>query len=123
MTKSGKARIPELANIPFTGSKSITAYSNEARNLCRDLAVEFDMAADEVYGALIASQKGHPLLLGVDVRLRARRVRNRLKRAAEHARGAAVESVKFHAQFRREFADILNPPKEKAKKKFDWKDD
>jgi tRNA A37 threonylcarbamoyladenosine modification protein TsaB len=120
--KSGKSRIPELANIPFTGAKSITAYSQEARSLCRDLAIELDMGADEVYGALVASQKGHPALFGLDVRVRARRVRNRLKRASEHAQAAAVEAVKFHAQFRREFADILRPEKKK-KPEFDFEDD
>lgn len=115
-------RIPELANIPFTGAKSITRYSQASRAICRDLSMEFEMAADEVYGALVASQKGHPALFGVDVKLRARRVRNRLRRAAEYAAGAAVEAVKFHAQFRREFADVLNPPKQ-PKSKFDFKDE
>ncbi|WP_395110585.1 hypothetical protein [Actinomadura sp. SCN-SB] len=116
-----KKRIPELADIPFTGAKSITQYSQASRGICRDLAMEFEMAAEEVYGALCASQKGHPALFGVDVKLRARRVRNRLRRASEHAKGAAVETVKFHSQFRKEFADILNPPK--VKPKFNFKDE
>ncbi|MGI8333517.1 hypothetical protein ACRYCC_26490 [Actinomadura scrupuli] len=119
---STRKRIPELAAIPFTGAKSITQYSKEGRNICRELAWEFEMAAEEVYGALVASQKGHPLLLGVDVKWRARRVRSRLLRAAEQAQGAGVELVKFHAQFRREFADILNPPSKK-KPAFDFNDD
>ncbi|GGQ02350.1 hypothetical protein BKA00_004307 [Actinomadura coerulea] len=118
---SGNKRIPELSNIEFTGAKSITAYSQASRSICRDLSMEFEMAADEVYGALVASQKGHPALFGVDVKMRARRVRNRLRRASEHAKGAAVEAVKFHNQFRTEFADILNPPKRKPK--FDFKDE
>lgn len=116
-----KDRIPELANIPFTGSKSITEYSQAGRKICRELTIEFDMAADEVYGALVASQKGNPLLLGVDVRLRARRVKKRLQRASEHTKAAGAEMVRFHAQFRKEFADVLNPPK--AKPKFDFKED
>jgi hypothetical protein len=119
---SAKTRIPELSNIPFTGARSITAYSQAGRGICRDLAMEFDMGADEVYGALVASQKGHPGLFGVDVKIRARRVRNRLRRASEHAKAAGVEVVKFHAQFRQEFADVLNPPKTR-KPKFDFKDE
>lgn len=119
---TGRSRIPELNDIPFTGARSITAYSQAARRLCRDLAVELDMGADEVYAALIVSGKGHPALFGMDVKLRARRVRSRLKRASEHARGAAMEAVKFHTQFRKEFADVLSPPK-KSKKKFDWEDE
>lgn len=114
-------RVAELGNVEFTGAKSITEYSKISRGICRDLAMEFEMAADEVYGALIASQKGHPALMGVDVKLRARRVRNRLRRASEAAKGAAVEVVKFHTQFRTEFADALNPPK--AKPKFNFKDE
>jgi hypothetical protein len=114
--------IPELASIPFVGAKSITAYSKSGREICRDLSWEFEMAADEVYGALVASQKGHALLMGVDVKWRARRVKNRLLRASESAASAGVELVKFHAQFRREFADVLSPAKSK-RPKFDFEDE
>jgi hypothetical protein len=117
---TGKRRIPELSNIPFTGSKSITAYSQAGRSLCRDLGMEFEFAAEEVRAALIGAQKGHPLLMGVDVRIRARRVARRLKRASELQKAAGAELVRFHTQFRVEFADILNPPKPKPK--FDFKD-
>ena len=117
-----KDRIPELAQIPFTGSKSITEYSQAGRLICRDLTIEFDMAADEVYSALVASQRGNPLLLGVDVRMRARRVKKRLKRASEHTKAAGAEMVAFHAQFRKEFADVLNPPR-KPVRNFDFKDE
>ena len=119
---SGNKRISELGNIEFTGAKSITQYSQAARGICRDLAMELDMAADEVYAALVAAGKGHPALMGVDVKLRARRVRNRLRRAGEYSKWAAVEVVKFHAQFRQEFADVLNPPKQ-TKPKFNFKDE
>lgn len=119
---STRKRIPELSAIPFTGARSITEYSKEGRGLCRELAWEFEMAAEEVYGALVATQKGHPALFGVDVKWRARRVRGRLQRAADHAAGAGVELVKFHSQFRQEFADVLNPAKAKTRT-FDFKDD
>lgn len=118
-------RIDELANIDFTGAKSVATYSKAARNICRDLCRELEFSADEIEGALVASMKGHPLLAIVgapDVRLRARRVARRLRRASELAQGAAVEAVKFNSQFRREFADILNPPKSRSKT-FDFKDD
>jgi hypothetical protein len=116
---SMKRKIPELSSIPFTGSKSITAYSKAGRELSRDLGMEFEFAADEVYGALVASQKGHPALFGVDVKLRARRVAQRLKRASELQKASGVELVKFHVQFRREFIDILQPEKKKPKFDFD----
>lgn len=118
-------RINDLSGIEFTGARSVAQYSKAARALCRDLSREFEFSAEEIEGALIASMKGHPLLALVgapDVRLRARRVARRLRRASELAQGAAVEAVKFNAQFRREFADILNPPRS-TRKTFDFKDD
>jgi hypothetical protein len=118
-------RVDELGNIEFTGAKSVAAYSKAGRNLCRDLCKEFEFSADEIEGALIASMKGNPLLALVgapDVRMRARRVAKRLRRAAELEQGAATELVKFNAQFRREFADILSPPKTN-RKKFNFNDD
>lgn len=115
---SAKRKIPELSEIEFTGAASITRYSQEGRSICRDLSFEFQMAADEVYAALVHSAKGHPLLAGMDVKIRARRVRNRLRRAGEHSAAAAVELVAFHSQFRREFADILQP--RKPRKAFDF---
>jgi hypothetical protein len=120
---STRRRIPELSAIEFTGSRAITAYSKEGRDLCREMSWEFEMGADEVEGALRASQKGHPLLMGVDVKWRARRVANRLRRAADFQVAAGVELVKFRVQFRTEFADVLMPPKKKPSKKFDFEDE
>lgn len=118
-----RTRIPELSAIEWTGSKAITAYSKEARDICRELSWEFEMGADELYGALVASQKGHPLLFNVDVKWRARRVTNRLRRAADLAAATGTEVVKLRLQFRQEFADVLAPPKKKPAKKFDFEDD
>jgi hypothetical protein len=122
----GRARIPELSAIPWEGPRAITDYARIGRNLCRDLGEEFALGSDELYAVLTRSFKGHPILalLGApDVRLRARRVVKRLKRAAELQKGAGVELVKFHAQFRKEFVDVLpkaNP--EKRKSNFNWDD-
>ncbi|MFI7134209.1 hypothetical protein ACIBQ1_51685 [Nonomuraea sp. NPDC050153] len=123
----GRSRIPELSAIPWEGPKAITQYARTGRDLCRDLGEEFNLGSDELYEVLIRSFKGHPLLALVgapDVRRRARRVVKRLKRAAELQKGAGVELVKFHAQFRKEFVDVLpkaNP--EKRKSTFNWEDD
>src|SRR5690242_21197334 len=61
--------------------------------------------SSDVCSSDLGSQKGNPLLFGVDVRLRARRVKKRLQRAGEHTKAAGAEMVRFHAQFRKEFAD------------------
>lgn len=123
--KPGRGRIPELSAIPWAGPKAITDYARIGRDLCRDLGLEFDTGADELYAVLIRSYKGHPVLalLGApDVRLRAKRVVKRLKRAAELQKGAGTELVKFHSQFRKEFVDLLPPAKPKTST-FNWKDD
>lgn len=124
--KPGRSRIPELSAIPWEGPRAITDYARTGRNLCRDLSEEFAIGADELYAVLIRSYKGHPVLalLGApDVRLRARRVVRRLRRAAELEKGAGVELVKFHAQFRKEFVDVLPQAKpDKRKTTFNWDD-
>ncbi|SEN87071.1 hypothetical protein [Nonomuraea pusilla] len=121
-----RSRVPELSAIPWEGPRSITDYARLGRTLCRDLGEEFALGADELYAVLIRSFKGHPILalLGApDVRLRARRVVKRLQRAAELEKGAGVELVKFHAQFRKEFVDVLPELKpEKRQKTFNWDD-
>ncbi|MGS2641658.1 hypothetical protein [Streptosporangium sp. G12] len=123
--RPGRARIPELSNIPWGGPKAITAYAQVGRALCRDLGEEFTLGSDELYAVLIRSFKGNPVLalLGApDVRLRARRVVRRLKRAAELERAAGVELVKFHAQFRKEFVDVLPQAKPEKRSEFRWDD-
>jgi len=125
--KAGRARIPELSSIPWAGPRAITEYAKVGRALARDLGEEFEVGSDELYAVLVRSFKGHPVLSlfgAPDVRLRARRVVRRLKRAAELQRGAGVELVKFHAQFRKEFVDVLPKAKpEKRKPEFNWEDD
>lgn len=126
--KPGRARIPELSMIPWEGPRSITEYSRAGRALARDLAEEFSLGADELYAVLVRSFKGHPVLAvfgAPDVRLRARRVVKRLRRAAELQKGAGVELVKFHAQFRKEFVDVLphaKPEKRQPRAVFNWND-
>ncbi|MEU1731344.1 hypothetical protein [Streptosporangium sp. NPDC020145] len=124
--KPGRSRIPELSNIPWQGPVAITNYAKVGRDLCRDLGEELTLGADELYAVLIRSFKGHPVLSvfgAPDVRMRARRVVKRLKRAAELQKGSGVELVKFHAQFRKEFVDILPQAKpEKRRAEFNWND-
>ncbi|MBG0819866.1 hypothetical protein HS048_03780 [Planomonospora sp. ID91781] len=125
--KPGRNRIPELSAIPWEGPIAITQYAKVGRDLARDLGEEFALGSDELYEVLIRSFKGHPVLSvfgAPDVRARARRVVKRLKRAAELERAAGVELVKFHAQFRKEFVEVLPQAKpEKRRSAFDWSND
>jgi DNA-binding phage protein len=118
-----RSRVPELSGIEFTGHSSVRAYAEAARKLFRDVAHEFGFSAEELY-AVLSHQKGHPLLAGVDVRLRARRVCKRLERMEQLAAGISVESVHFYREFKRQFDEAINP--EKAKKPpraFDFDDE
>jgi hypothetical protein len=117
---AAKQRIPELSGIEFTGHASVATYSGELRSLLRDVAYEIDFAAEEIQ-AVLARQKGHPLLLGLDVRLRARKVAKRLHRAQECVTGGAVEAVKFYREFRKQFAEVIAPPKQ-TRASFDFND-
>jgi hypothetical protein len=109
---AGRTRVPELSGIELRGSADIAAYAEAVRTLGHDIAWEIENAADEVEAAL-RSLKGHPLLLGVDVRIRARWVSNRLRRAEECAHGLAIEAVKFNAEYRKQFVEAAEDPKKK----------
>ncbi|MGH3380735.1 MAG: hypothetical protein ACRDP6_38975 [Actinoallomurus sp.] len=115
---SSRKRIPELQSIEFKGSKSIADYSRTGRDLSRDLAWEYHESADEVR-AVLSAQKGHPLLIGLDVKIRARRVAAHLKRAAEGQAGVAAALVKFNAEYKRQFVDPANASKRKPKKSWE----
>jgi hypothetical protein len=122
MAARARQRIPELSGIEFTGHVSVANYAQELRALMRDCADETRFGAEEIY-AVLSRQEGHPLLLGVDVRVRARRVARRLHRVSELNAGAAVEAVRFYAEFRRQFADAISPPPRNARQMFNFNDD
>jgi hypothetical protein len=119
---AAKSRIPELQSIEFNGSASIKKYSQKMRDIARDLSWEADFAAEELQAILARQGKGHPLLMGVDTKLRARKVAKRLHRASELLAGAGVEAVKLYEEFRLQFADIIKPQKPKKQDKFDFDD-
>lgn len=117
---SARSRIPELSGIEFTGHESVREYAGTLRALCRDLAFELEYASGELY-AVLSRQEGHPLLFGLDVRLRARRVSMRLDRLSRLMGGGCVESVAFYREFRKQFADVIRDKKSKRDPRtFNW---
>ena len=96
--------IDELAQVEFTGSLSIAfhAYSQQLYALARRWQFELDMAASDSRAAM-ESLQGHPLLFGLDAKVKARRVSKRLRRAQSLAHGLAEEAVKFNQSYRRHF--------------------
>jgi len=119
---AGRRSIPELETIEFTGAQSVAVYSRGLRALARDLAVETAQAAEEIE-VVLRRQGGHPLLLGLDTRIRARRVASRLRRCAECSNGLAIEAVRFNTEFRVQFADAIEPRRRKPRDTFDFEDD
>jgi hypothetical protein len=118
--RPGRSRIPELSGIEFHGHESVKEYANAVRVLSRDMSSELEFASGELYHVL-SRQSGHPLLLGLDVKVRARRVTKRLDRLARLFAGGSVEAVAFYMEFRRQFADVI---RDKASKRdprtFNW---
>ena len=115
-----RGRIPELSGIEFTGAESVKDYAATLRGLFRDLAFEVEFGRGELYEVL-TRQQGHPLLMGIDVRLRARRVCKRLDRLAALMGGGVTESVAFYREFRLQFAPAIQPPRQPSQQRaFDW---
>ncbi len=116
MAGSAEERLNAMGEVEFDGAvgKKIAQYGKATQRLGHDLAAEFDEAAAQANKA-IRKLKGHPLLIGVDVYLRARWCTRHLRRAAELARGVSAESVRFTLQYRREFLDIQDAGTKPAK--------
>jgi hypothetical protein len=104
---TGDKRLDKMGDIVFEGAigKQIAAYGLSTQKFGHDLAAELEEAA-RLAGKAIRQLDGHPLLLGIDLRLRARVVTRHLRRGAELARETSGEAVKFTLAYRREFLAI-----------------
>jgi len=112
-------RIAELSTIEITSTSGLKKYVDESRRLARDFGAELDWAAEEIAAVLTASGKGNPWLMGLDVKIRARRLATRARRAAELQRGCATELTKLWQDFLIQFAPALQQHK-KSEKLFDF---
>jgi hypothetical protein len=118
MGGTGQTRLDEIANIEFHGKvpQKVSAYTVANQRFAHDLARELDAAGSAAEGAM-RELKGHPLLRGIDVRRRARRVAGELADARELAQGISAEMVKFNLQFRQEFLEALADGERSGKSK------
>lgn len=106
---TAEQRLEEIADCEFTGKNvagQIARYATLTQQLAHDMAREL-ASAEEAAMAAMRQLKGHPMLSGVDVRWRARRVTRVLREARELCQGVSAECVAFNVQFRTEFADAL----------------
>jgi len=119
---TGNDRLDEIAGIEFHGKvpAKIAAYTLATQRFAHDLARELDHA-EAAAEAAMGQLKGHPLLLGVDVRARAWRVARQLREAREIAQGISAEAVKFNLQFRQEFLDALEAMEKRDTKGKEYK--
>jgi hypothetical protein len=119
------ARLDEIADCEFAGkaiAERMARYATLTQQLAHDVARELAVA-EEAATAAMRQLTGHPLLAGVDVRLRARRVTRVLREARELCEGISAEAVAFNIQFRTEFAAALTAKRETKTKNYTGKVD
>lgn len=104
----------------FHGTEDVVSYRDTAADITGAVAWEFHEAASEVQALLTARLTGHPLLFGLDVKRRAKKVADRLRRAGEAATGAGVEVDKFYATYRRLFLDAARREQLDARNRRSW---
>lgn len=117
---TAETRIDEIADCEFAGKDvagQIARYATLTQQLARDMARELSTAEEAATKAL-RQLRGHPMLAGVDVRWRARRVTRVLREARELCQGISAECVAFNVQFRQEFAAALHPKRETKSKEY-----
>lgn len=120
---SAERRLDDIADCEFVGKNiagQVAQYATLTQQLAHDLAREL-ATSSEVAQSAMRQLKGHPMLAGVDVRWRARRVSRVLREARELCEGISAECVAFNVQFRTEFADALRG--KHKEKKYDRKYD
>jgi hypothetical protein len=110
---TGENRISAIGDIEFRGhvGRNIAAYAKSNQRLAHDFAQELVNGAEAAEKAM-RKLDGHPLLLGVDVRLRAKRVARKLRKGQDLALALSAEIVKFNVQYRREFLDVHDGSKQ-----------
>lgn len=121
---TGQDRLDEIADIEFHGkvAAKIAEYTVATQRFAHDLARELD-AAESAAESAMSQLKGHPLLMGVDVRARAWRVSRNLREARELAQGISAEAIKFNLQFRQEFLEAMEQMRSGKRKDYQGKVD
>jgi hypothetical protein len=103
-----RRRIDELDS-PLNTSQELEGYCKKARDLCRDIFLEFSFAADELQQNLStlptsALRFSNGPAGAANSRLRARKVARHLRKAAEAQKYAGVQVVRCWREFTRAFA-------------------
>jgi hypothetical protein len=118
-------RIDEIADCEFMGKDiagQIARYATLTQQFAHDMAREL-ATAEEAATAAMRQLQGHPMLAGIDVKWRARRVTRSLREARELCKGISAECVAFNVQFRTEFAHALRAKRDTKTKTYHGKVD
>lgn len=108
-----------LSTIEFDSASDIVKYAEVMRMIGRAEQLELHTAADELQAILSASTGN--IFERAAARRKAKKVANQIRKAADHAKGVAIQGVKLRRMFLSEYAQLLNPSRKSAKKVLDWK--
>lgn len=117
-TRSNRSHKTPLADIEFESASDIVKYGDVMRQVGRTQQLELHTAADELQ-AVLAQSTGSVFDRAV-ARRKARKIANRLRRAADSSRNLAVEGVRLQRDFRREYKELIDPPKKQKGKTINW---
>lgn len=118
--RSDRSLKTPLSDIEFEKASDVIKYGELMRKLGRVQQHELHDAADELQAVLAASTGN--VFERAAARRKAKKVANHLRKAADACREIAIEGVRIQRGFRREYAELIDPPKKPRGKVLEWKD-
>lgn len=111
--------ITALSNMELRGTVDVATYANAARDICRSLAMEFDLTAHELNQQL--DKAGGGLRDRFTARFSARRTAGHLRRAAAHANAAGDSVMRMWQQYQRDYEQLIHPQRRRDGWQFEEK--
>lgn len=102
-----------LGEPEFNSSEDVRNYFNHARAVFLQASIELAIAA-KILEARLAQAQALPDDNVVQVRMRARKVGRKVKKAADGSVAAAKNMVAAYGVFTREYADLMRPRPQRA---------
>jgi len=110
------ALVKALDDVELTDQHTLNAFCEALRLLCTKLAVETALGSGQLTAGAKAMAKGSGkvFLLGLDTKMKIRKVTKALESVSDHLGSAAADAVTAWATFETEFEDLLTTAKTKA---------
>lgn len=102
-----------LGEPEFNNSEDVRNYFNHARAVFLQASIELAIAA-KILEARLGQAQGLPEDNVVQVRMRAKKVGRKVKKAADGSVAAAKNMVAAYGAFTREYADLMRPRPQRA---------